>query len=82
MLRNEGGRPTGDSETVTGAVGVPRVVSRAPAPLFDAEIDRKSPYFHLEIEGSLYLGNPMETRGKVARLWTVTRNGPDILPSS
>ena len=24
----------------------------------------------------------MQTREKVARLWTVTRNGPDILPSS
>ena len=45
---------------MAGAVGVQRDVSRAPGPLFDAEIDRKSPYFHLEIEGSIYLENPMQ----------------------
>ncbi len=51
---------------MAGEVGVQRDVSRAPAPLFDAEIDRKSPYFYLEIEGSIYIENPMQTRKKVA----------------
>ena len=64
-LRNEGERPTGHPETMAGAGGMQRDVSRAPAPLFVAEHDRKSPYFHLEIGGLIYLGNPMETRKKV-----------------
>ena len=65
-LRNEGERPTGHPETMAGAVGMQRDVSRAPAPLFVAEHDRKSPYFYLEIKGSIFLGNPMQTRKKVA----------------
>ena len=47
-----------------------------------ADIDRKVPYFYQKIKGSIYIGNPMETWKKVTGLWTVTRNGPDILPSS
>ena len=47
-----------------------------------ANIDRKVTYFHLKIPVSIYIGNPMETCKKVTGLWTVTRNGPDILPSS
>ena len=47
-----------------------------------ADIDRKVVYFYLKIKGSIYLGNPMATCKKVTDLWTVTRNGPDILPSS
>ena len=42
----------------------------------------ESDIFSPKIQGSIYLGNPMQTRGKVAGLWTVTRNGPDIQPSS
>ena len=52
-LRNEGERPTRHPEAMAGAVGVQRDVSRAPAPLFEISIDRKSPYFYLEIEGSI-----------------------------
>ncbi len=52
-LRNEGERPTRHPEAMAGAVGVQRDVSRAPAPLFDDEIDRKSLYFYLEINGSI-----------------------------
>ena len=47
-----------------------------------AHVDRNVTYFHLKIKGSIYIGNPMETWKKVTGLWTVTRNGPDILPSS
>ena len=47
-----------------------------------ANIDRKVTHFYLKIKWSIYLGNPMQTRKKVTDLWTVTRNGPDILPSS
>ena len=63
-------------------MGAPGAASRAPAALTVANIDRKVTYFHPKIQGSIYLGNPMQTRKKVAGLWTVTRNGPDILPSS
>ena len=65
-LRNEGERPTRHPEAMAGAVGVQRDVSRAPAPLFEISIDRKSLYFHMRIEGSIYLENPMQTRKKVA----------------
>ena len=81
-LRNEGERPTGYTEAMAAAMGVPRVASRAPAALTVADIDRKVTYFHPKIKGSIYLGNPMETCKKVTGLWTVTRNGPRILPSS
>ena len=77
-LRNEGERPTGYTEAMAVAVarrgrahGVWRAISVA-------NIDRKVTYFHPKIKGSIYLGNPMQTRGKVTDLWTVTRNGPDL----
>ena len=81
-LRDEGERPTGYTEAMAAAVarrgrahGVWRAISVA-------NIDRKVTYFHPKIKASIYLGNPMQTREKVAGLWTVTRNGPKILPSS
>ena len=81
-LRDEGERPTGYTEAMAAAVarrgrahGVWRAISVA-------NFDRKVPYFYLKTKGSIYLGNPMQTREKVTDLWTVTRNGPDILPSS
>ena len=67
---------------MAGAVGVLRTARGAAAALTVANIDRKVTYFHPKIKGSIYLGNPMQTRKKVTDLWTVTRNGPDILPSS
>ena len=67
---------------MAGPVGVLRTACGAAAALTVANIDRKVTYFHPKIKGSIYLGNPMQTRKKVAGLWTVTRNGPDILPSS
>ena len=65
-LRNEGERPTGYAEAMAAAVarrgrahGVWRAISVA-------DIDRKVTYFHLKIQGSIYIGNPMETWKKVA----------------
>ena len=47
-----------------------------------AELDRNVTHFYRIPVGRFYIGNPMETWKKVAGLWTVTRNGPDILPPS
>ena len=81
-LSNEAERPTGYTEAMAGSVGVLRTACGAAAALTVANIDRKVTYFHPKIKGSIYIGNPMETWKKVTGLWTVTRNGPDILPSS
>ena len=81
-LRNEGERPTGYTEAMAAAVARRGRAHGAWRAISVANIDRKVTYFHLEIKGSIYLGNPMETCKKVTGLWTVTRNGPDILPSS
>ena len=43
-------------------MGVPRVASRAPAPLLEAQhdlTDRKSPYSTLNFEDQIYIGNPI-----------------------
>ena len=81
-LRNEGERPTGYTEAMAAAVAHRGRAHGAWRAISVANIDRKVTYFHLKIPVSIYLGNPMETCKKVTGLWTVTRNGPRILPSS
>ena len=81
-LRDEGERPTGYTEAMAAAVARRGRAHGAWRAISVANIDRKVTYFHLEIPVSIYLGNPMETCKKVTGLWTVTRNGPRILPSS
>ena len=81
-LRSEGERPTGYTEAMAAAVARRGRAHGAWRAISVANIERKVAYFYLKIEGAIYLGNPIQTRGKAAGLWTVTRNGPDILPPS